>query len=292
MMQVAPDAPSRPALRYHGAKWRLAPWILAHVPPHELYCEPYGGSAAVLLRKERSLLECYNDMDGEVVNFFRVMRDQPGPLIAAIELTPYAKAEWQLSYEPAQDPVEAARRFYLRAYMSIAGPTAQWNTGWRRQKKFSRGTGGENKMTPAPLSFMRVEHLYAVAGRLRGVQIEQDDALAIIQRYDTPETLHYIDPPYVHDTRSKWKNVAYSHEMSDEQHLEMSRILHQVEGMVVISGYRCDLYDELFAGWLRVDRSTRVNGPGSAIESLWLSPRVTARLAHADLPLFAGQEAG
>lgn len=289
-MLVAPDAPSRPALRYHGAKWNLAPWIIEQFPAHELYCEPFGGSAAVLLRKERSLLECYNDADGDLVNFFRIMRDDPDRLIAAIELTPYAKEEWLLSYEPAQEPVEAARRFYLRSYMSIAGPTARWKTGWRRQKAFTRGTGGESKMTPAPLSFMRIEHLYLVAKRLCGVQIEQDDALAVIERYDTPETLFYVDPPYVQETRGRWKAAAYSHEMSDQAHRELASCLHQVEGMVILSGYRCPLYDELFADWLRLDKTTRVNGPGSAVESLWLSARAANRRRFHDLPLFAVTE--
>ena len=287
-MQVEPNAPSRPALRYHGAKWNLAPWIIRHFPAHELYCEPFGGSAAVLLRKERSLLEVYNDLDEEVVGFFRAMRDDPDRLIRAIELTPFAKTEWELSYEPVQDPVEAARRFYLRAYMSIAGPTAQWNTGWRRQKKFSRGTGGESKMTPAPISFMRTEHLHTVANRFRGVQIERDDALAIIERYDSPETLFYLDPPYVAETRGRWKDKAYAHEMDDDDHRALAQAVHQVEGMAVLSGYRCDLYDALFSTWCRVDKETRINGPGSATESLWLNPAAVERRRHGDLPLFNG----
>lgn len=286
-MQVDPNAPSRPALRYHGAKWNLAPWVIRHFPAHELYCEAYGGSGAVLLRKDRSLLEVYNDLDEEVVNFFRVMRDDPDRLIRGIEMTPFAKAEWELSYQPAEDPVEAARRFYVRAYMSIAGPTAQWSTGWRRQKKFSRGTGGESKMTPAPISFMRTEHLYTVANRFRGVQIERDDAIAVIERYDTPETLFYCDPPYVCETRGHWKDKAYTHEMDDDDHRELGNVLHQVEGMVVLSGYRCDLYDEAFADWQRFDRSARVNGPGSATESLWLNPAAVERRRHGDLPLFS-----
>lgn len=285
-MKTNPSSPGRPALRYHGAKWNLAPWILSHFPAHELYAEPYGGSAAVLLRKERSLLEVYNDMDEEVVNFFRAMRDDPDRLIRAIELTPFAKSEWELSYQETDDLVEAARRFYLRAYMSIAGPTAQWNTGWRRQKKFSRGTGGESMMTPAAIAFMRTEHLHTVANRFKGVQIERDNALSIIKRYDTPETLFYCDPPYVFETRGRWKDKAYSHEMTDEDHRELADALHQVEGMAVLSGYRCELYDELFRTWPRIDKETRVNGPGSATESLWLNPAAVERRRHADLPLF------
>jgi DNA adenine methylase len=289
-MKVARDAPSRPALRYHGAKWLLAPWIIQHLPAHELYCEPFGGSAAVLLRKERSLLECWNDLDGEVVNFFKVLRERPEKLIRAIELTPFAKVEWTLSSERDQDPVESARRFYIRSYMSIAGPTAQWNTGWRRQKVFSRGTGGESKMTPAALSFKNVEHLWTVASRLRGVQIECDDALAVVERYDTPETVFYLDPPYVAETRGRWKDKAYAEEMDEEDHEKLAETLLAIEGMAVLSGYRSDLYDRLFAGWKRIERPSRTNGSGSRTECLWLSPGTTTRRQYLDLPLF--QDAG
>jgi DNA adenine methylase len=126
--------PSRPAFRYHGAKWRLAKWIIGYFPDHDCYVEPYGGSAAVLLQKGRSWLEVYNDKSRQVVNFFQVLREQTDDLVRAIELTPWAKAEWELAQVDDPDPVEAARRFYIRAYMSLAGPTAQWRTGWRRQK--------------------------------------------------------------------------------------------------------------------------------------------------------------
>lgn len=285
-MLIDPLAPSRPALRYHGSKWLLSRWIVPQLPAHELYCEPFGGSAAVLLNKSRSYLEVYNDLDGDVVNYFRMLRDSPGRLIEAIKLTPFAKTEWELSFEHDPDPVERARRFYIRSYMSIAGPTAQWNTGWRRQKVLSRGRNGEKKMTPAAISFAKTEHLYQVADRFRGVTIEHDAARAIIERYDSPESLFYVDPPYVTETRGRWKGHAYAHEMDDEDHREMAESLHQVVGMVVLSGYRCDLYDELFGDWQRHDKTARINGPGSAVESLWLNPQAAERQQHADLPLF------
>jgi DNA adenine methylase len=270
----------------------LAPWVLKHVPAcHETYIEPYSGSAAVLLRKERSLIEVFNDMDGEVVNFFRVLREDPAPLIRAIELTPFAKAEWELSYQPDPDPIEQARRFYVRAYMSIAGATAQWNTGWRRQKVFSRGSNGRKMMTPAAVTFMKTEHLYQVANRLRGVIIESDNALSLIGRYDSPNAFFYIDPPYVLQTRGRWSGKAYAHEMDDSDHCELADALANIDGLAIVSGYACGLYTELYEakGWQRVDRRTRINGPGHAIESLWLSPRVASILErgrpHEQLPL-------
>lgn len=266
----------RPALRYHGSKFMLAPWISSHFPEHECYVEAYGGGASVLLLKPRSWLEVYNDADGDVVNFFSVLRHQSVELIRAIDLTPYAKAEWELSYEPCTDPLEAARRFYVRSYLNIAGPTGQWRSGWRRQKVLSHDDNGRKKMTPAPISFMDVSHLYQIAERLRGVQIECNSAENVIKRYDSPKTMFYLDPPYPASTRGRWSTHAYRFEMTDAQHLELARIVHSLQGMVVLSGYRCDLYDTAYADWERIDRKARINGAGSAVESLWVSPQVGA----------------
>ena len=283
-MDVQVGGVSRPALRYHGSKWLLAPWIIGNLPGHECYVEPYGGAAGVLLRKPRSWHEVYNDRDSEVVNFFRVLREDTEELIRQIELTPFAKAEWELAYEeaPAGDLVERARRFYVRSFQNIAGPTARWQGGWRRQKVITKQDGAK-RMTPAARALMRVRHLWEVANRFRGVQVECDEALAVMERYDSEHTLFYLDPPYVASTRGRWKNKAYGHEMTDEDHEELAGVVGDVRGMVVISGYRCALYDELYGDWKRLDKVARVNGEGSRVESLWLSPKAEAR----SLPLFA-----
>lgn len=266
----------RPALRYHGSKFKLSSWIISHFPEHECYVEPFGGGASVLLLKPRSWLEVYNDADGDVVNFFSVLRNQADELIRAIELTPYAKAEWELSYQECDDPLEAARRFYVRSYQNIAGATAQWRSGWRRQKVISHDGGGSKKMTPAPISFMNVSHLYQIAERLRGVQIESDFAGNVITRYDSPETLFYLDPPYPASTRGRWAKHAYRFEITDRQHLVLAEMVHSLQGMVILSGYQCELYDQAYSDWERIDRKARVNGAGSAVESLWVSPQVKA----------------
>lgn len=264
----------RPAFRYHGSKWRLAPWIIQHFPPHECYIEPYGGSASVLLRKTRSWLEVYNDLAEDVIVFFRVLREQPGDLVGALELTPYAKREWEqaMSNNDDPDPVERARRFYIRSYMSMAGPTAQWRTGWRRQKVITKDSG-RKKMSPAARVFMGLDHLYAVAERLCGVQIECADALEVIARYDSSDSLFYVDPPYPSSERGRWKAHSYEFEMTDAEHETLSQILHSVKGMAIISGYHCELYEELYGDWRSVARATRTNSAGSAVEYLWLSPR-------------------
>lgn len=294
-MNLASDAPARPALRYHGGKWRAASWIVSCLPEdHDVYVEPFGGSAAVLLKKQRSAIEVYNDLDGEVVNFFWALRDRPEELIRAIYWTPFAHEEQRLSRQPTSESLEAARRFYVRSHLTISGPTAQWNSGWRRQKKMSRGRNGKSNMKPAAKSFMEVEHLYHIAERMRGVIIESTDAMEIIRRYDQTRAVFYIDPPYVKSTRRRWSASAYQHEMTDEQHRELAAVLRECCGMVVLSGYDCDLYRELYADWLRLDRDYRTNGntEGMATESLWLNPQIQAVLEkerereREEMPLF------
>lgn len=294
---VKQGAPARPALRYHGAKWRLAPWILSHFPPlatHDVYVEPFGGSAAVLLRKERSSIEVLNDLDEDVVTFFRVLRDCPDDFIRAVELTPFARREWEAAGEPTDNPIEQARRFYIRSYGSIAGPTAQWRSGWRRQKVLARRADGSGAMTTAAATFANTSHLHTVAARLRGVFIEAEDALALIRRYDHPRALFYVDPPYPAATRARWAKTAYRHEMTDDDHRGLAAVLNSCQGLVVLSGYDCDLYRELFPapGWSTVAREARTNGRGSAVETLWLNQPTQAGIIEAGrterqaMPLF------
>ncbi|UCC62274.1 MAG: DNA adenine methylase, partial [Anaerolineae bacterium] len=226
----------RPALRYHGGKWRIEPWIIGHFPPHTCYCEPYGGAMSVLLRKAPSYCEVYNDVDQEVVCFFKVLRERPDELIRAIELTPFSRFELGQAFEPAGDELERARRLYIRSWQGRGGPRAKWRTGWRRQKVATK-SNGQKKMTPATRSFMQTDHLMVIAERLRGVEIDCEPALKVIERYDSPVTLFYLDPPYVSSTRNRWKKHAYAHEMTDKQHRQLARAVHDLQGMALISGY-------------------------------------------------------
>lgn len=282
-MRIDAHAPKRPACRYHGSKWLLAAWVISHLPErHDVYVETHGGALSVLLRKARSPMEVAGDRDGDVVNFFRVLRDDEEALVRAIRLTPYAEAEYRLSFEATGDPLESARRFYVRAQLSIAGPTAQWQNGWRRQKVLSRGKRGA--MTPAATSFMRTGHLHDVAERLRGVALEQADGVDLVRRYDQPEAVFYVDPPYAPGTR---KAGAYHCEMDEAAHGELAAALHGIEGMALVSGYACPLYDEIYPDWLRVDKQARVNGRGRATESLWLNPALVERLRQEERGPFA-----
>lgn len=261
---------TRPVLRYHGGKWKLAHWIISHFPVHRIYVEPFGGAASVLLRKPRSWAEIYNDLDGEIVNLFRVLRNpaQARELIRLCKLTPYARSEFEVSYITADDPIEQARRTLFRsaAGFSSVGATRNRRVGFRARVDSSR--------TIYAVDWANLpDALDAVVDRLRGVVIENEDVFTILERYDSPETLFYLDPPYPHSTRMDKK--VYRHEMTDDDHRELAKVVRQLKGMVIISGYPCDLYDqELYPDWRRVKCRTYADRRRERTEVLWLSPAV------------------
>ena len=204
-----------PPLRYHGSKWRLAPWIISHFPAHRTYCEPFAGGAGVLLRKMPSEVEIYNDLDGRVVNFFRVARDHPAELMTQLLLTPYARAEAVACREPSADPIEDARRSCTASWQLFGGGQGQWHTGFRVQRANSANCTTDIWQR-LPLQ------LPAVAARLRRVHIENLDALECIRRYDSADTLFYLDPPYLPELRSKWRKSAYRHETTPADHAQLA----------------------------------------------------------------------
>jgi DNA adenine methylase len=273
------SAPTRPVMRYHGGKWKLAPWLLEHFPPHRVYVEPFGGGASVLLRKERSHGEVYNDLDGDVVNVFRVLRDPATAdrLRVLLELTPYAREEFNASYEPAADPVERARRVIVRSGMGFgsAAVLSKHNTGFRPCSNRA-GT------VPAQDFANWTNQIDAFTRRLRGVTIENRPALHVITQHDDTDTLLYVDPPYPLGTRGSARGVRqkYVHEMTDDEHRALANVLRAAEGMVVLSGYPCDLYDrELYPDWQRRERKHFADGARERTEVVWLNPACSAALA-------------
>lgn len=264
------SAPSRPVLRYHGGKWRLAPWIIQHFPPHRVYVEPFGGAASVLMRKPRSYAEVYNDLDGEIVNLFRVLRsDRADELVRLLRLTPFARAEFVLSYEPDDDPVEQARRTVVRSFMGFGSNAHNQATGFRANSNRSH-------TTPAHDWRNYPDAMETMVERLRGVTIEHRDAREVIAQHDSPETLHYVDPPYPFGTRNRGPD--YAHEMSDDDHRALADVLRRAQGMVVLSGYACDLYDvELYPDWQRVEKAALTDGARKRTEVLWLNEAAASR---------------
>lgn len=289
-------------LDYPGGKTTLAPHILSHIPRRTIdtYNEPYCGSAAVLLSNDnRFSMENLNDKSGRLVNFFRVFRDETDELVRRIELTPWATDEYELCRRPADDPIEDARRFYFMVWASIR--PFDRTRSFRRQKQLSRkrGGGGGGAMTPAARLFTRTDHLWGLADRLRGVVIENMDALEFIKLYDYDRAFFYVDPPYPFHTRKRPTLPTYpvefvangrDKEADCKAHEKLADVLNGIGGYAIISGYPCEWYMEFYEkhGWQRVDTEARINGgKNTAIESLWISPRTWEALQAERYPLFA-----
>ncbi len=283
-MQVASDAPKRPAARYYGGKFKLAKWVIEHFPPHLNYIEPCCGMASILLQKPRSPLETINDIDGNVVNFFRVLRDSRDELLQKISLTPWAREEYEYCLQAADEPVERARRFFAVSCMSFNGATRDDKStyGWRNST--------DHRLRSTPALDMYNNDLGTVAERLIGVQIEHRPWLEVVERLDNDEALIYLDPPYVQDERTK--GFRYLHEWDTKAHRTAAAALNKCVGYVIVSGYACPLYTELYEahGWHRVDKEAQTNSGGKRVESLWLSPRTWASLSddYSSMPLFGG----
>ena len=252
-------------------KWKLAPWIIGHFPPHRVYVEPFGGGASVLLRKPRSYGEVYNDLDQDVVNLFRVLQEPAAAaaLTGRLRLTPFAREEFELGYLDTEDPIERARRLVILCFMGFGsnGHNKATRTGFRANSNRS-GT------TPAHDWANYPDRLPAIIDRLRGIVIENRDALEVMAQHDSPETLHYVDPPYVWETRSSamHRNRCYTHELDAEGHSRLLAFLGWLEGAVVLSGYPHDTYDAALSGWRRIECVAHADGARDRTEVLWINP--------------------
>jgi DNA adenine methylase len=267
----------RPVLRYHGGKWVIAPWIVANLPPHRKYVELYGGAGSVLLRKPRSYAEIYNDIDGMLVNVFRVLRDpdKAERLRRELELTPFAREEFDAAFNDPDptDDVERARRTIVLSYMGFGTDsiTRGYRTGFRGKSNRS-GTTPAHDWRNYPL------HVASWIERLRGVVIEHRDAFEVMDYADDTDTLFYVDPPYVHSSRTSSRGKhGYRFEMSDDDHVTLAARLHSVRGQVVISGYWTELYADLYSGWTVRRHKAMADGAHEREEILWISPGSSAQ---------------
>ena len=255
-----------PILKYPGAKWRIASWITSFFPPHESYLEPYFGSGAVFFNKAPARIETLNDVDGEIVHFFRMCRERPDELADALRLTPWAREEREAAYEPAGDGIEQARRFAVRCWMSF-GATPRKSNGWRFTSAKDTDGGPDN-----PKLWARMPGcIREASARLLEAQIENRPALDVIRRHNGRNVLIYTDPPYLKNTRSMHGDAYYHDEMTEADHEELLRALMAHTGMVILSGYDSDMYNDYLQGWHKETICTIAERAAKRTECLWIN---------------------
>lgn len=262
-------------LNYPGSKWQLADWIVGLMPPHKSYLEPFFGSGAVFFAKDRAPIETINDVDGEVVNLFRVLRDEPEALAASLWLTPYSRAEYDGAWaqlhaadQVAMSPVERAR-LTLTRYWQAQGSTAARKAGWRHDVAGREAAYALRNWAALP------DRIWDVANRLREAQIEQQPATELIPRFASPEVLIYADPPYLRSKRWDWQ---YRHELDDAGHEALLQTLLRHPGPVMLSGYDNELYNDMLRGWEQLRHTAQAQGGAVRTEVLWINFEIQLRL--------------
>jgi DNA adenine methylase len=268
---AAAGVPRRPMVRWLGGKWRLAPWVISHMPPHTMYVEPFGGSASVLMRKPRVAVEVLGDLDDELLNLYMVLRDPAlaGRLWMGLTVTAFSDAEFRLAMRrlPNGDPVERARRMIARHAMQLS-PDVRGEgagTGFRRYSKSARRVASVD-WTSFP------DAMADLVARMQRVIIERLPAADTIRKHDREDALAYVDPPYVHSTRQEARK-GYSFEMSDAAHEDLLHVLLAARGLVMVSGYASPMYDDALKGWRRLTRVVNDHARQARVEVLWINPR-------------------
>lgn len=275
----------RPVMRYHGGKYRLASWIVSHLPAARVRVDAFAGAASVTLAAPRAPVEVINDLSDDVVTVFRVLRD---PALAlrlaeALRLTPWSRTEFDAASEPTDDAIETARRVIFRSYAGFGGGANRtYNTGFR-------AVCLTQNSHPVLAWSGYADAIPRFTARLRGVVIEKRDALDLLSDFDNPDTLFYLDPPYLPETRraATKRDPVYAYDMTRADHVTLlDRVTDPgLQAMIVLSGYPAPLYDSVLAGWHRVTRSARADGGAPRVECLWLNPAAIEALEsqHRDL---------
>lgn len=252
-------------IKYPGAKWGIAEWIISNFPPHHSYLEPFFGSGAVLFNKQRSAIETVNDLDGNVVNLFEWIRKDPERLADAIYWTPYARQVFDRAWETRhteRDPFRRAVNFYTLMMMGFGFRTNGVKVGWKSDVQGREAAYAAGYWCKTP------DAIRQAAERLRGVQIECAPAVDVIRRFNFQNVLIYADPPYVLGTRG---GKQYAHEMSDGDHVELLEVLKAHKGPVLLSGYDSELYNDALHGWNRERISARAQTAEKRTEVLWMN---------------------
>ncbi len=248
-------------LKYPGGKWRIADWIISYFPKHKVYCEPFFGSGAVFFKKSPTYIETVNDLNGDVVNLFPVCREYPDELAKAINLTPFAREEFINCYDTSVgNSIEKARRTIVRYHQSF-GTSNSNKKSWRNVQTY----GGPRCAT---MWNNLPEIIVDCCERLKNAQIENIDALTLIERYNSENTLIYLDPPYLQSLRKK---NMYACEMSDEKHIEMLEIIKNSKSKIILSGYDNDLYNTELKDWSTAEKETTAQMGLHRTEKLWMN---------------------
>jgi len=237
------------------------------MPAHNVYLEPFFGSGAVLFNKPAARIETVNDIDKNIVNLFQVIREKPSQLVHAVEFTPYSRTEYYYSFDLLEEElsdIERARVFLVRCWMARGGKTSD-RTGWRHNI---------DPVTVNALSDwnMLPEVIFEAAKRLKNVQVENQDAIELIKRYNRDDCLIYADPPYLLSTRTK---RHYAHEMESNEHEKLLEVLNSHSGFVLLSGYDSDFYNDLLPGWRKISKMATTEASTIKQEVLWINPRIT-----------------
>jgi DNA adenine methylase len=263
-------------LHYPGSKWSSAEWIISHFPDRYedyTYLSPFFGSGADLFRKKPSRLETVNDLDGDVTNLFRIIRDRPDELAHVVFFTPHSREEYYASYDSGgADDLERARMFLVRTWQAIGAKSSD-RTGWRSVIQYEKAPHKAAIHQWNEVS----DKIMVVTDRLRGIQIENQHAVRLLERYRHQDVLVYCDPPYLLSTRS---SRIYKHEMTDGDHVELLETLKLHPGPVIISGYAHSLYDDTLKGWKREEKQFYAESKRPRIEVIWINP-VAANMANA-----------
>lgn len=252
-------------LKYPGSKWRIAKWIISHIPNHHSYLEPFFGSGAVLFNKEPSAIETVNDLDHDVVNLFRCIKEDPEKLACMVELTPYSRKEYDDSFKQVpEDKFEQAVRFLVQCWQGHGFRQNGRKVGWKNDVQ------GREEMYACKNWYRLSGWIIGVVDRLKQVQIECRPAIELINRFRYPNVLIYADPPYLLETRS---GKQYKHEMTEQDHVELLETLLQHPGPVIISGYDNELYNSMLTGWHKDSNSGEAEyyGRRKQQEIIWMN---------------------
>lgn len=253
-----------PVLKYPGSKWRIADQIVQRIPDHHTYCEPFFGSGAVFFRKPPSNIELINDLDNDVSNLFKCIRDSSEKLAAVVAAIPYSRYEYERAFyaRDETDPYQRAADFLTRCWQSYGFRTNEHRVGWKIDVQGRESMYALRKWYDLP------DHILETAERLRRVQIDNRPAIEIIKQFDYPNVFMYIDPPYLMETRT---GKQYRHEMTDADHGELLELLVTLDAKVMISGYESDMYNDILKGWHKEQFKSHAEYGSSRVETVWMN---------------------